>query len=255
MTSISLKSNAGHNDPRLIRLSKRWGLKNDPLAVMALVITSDRLELRKIDEPKLGPVFINFTSSSMSYRRLFGGGRKEALAKAVLGVIPPRFLNVIDATAGLGRDAFILASLGCHVQMLERNPVVAALLDDGLQRAYADPSIGSWLQIRLKLISGYTLLDIDKFTQAPDVVYLDPMYPYHKKTALVKKEIRVLQSVVGADKDADMLLLPALTLATSRVVVKRPGYALPLSNIAPQGYLKTKKHRFDIYTIFKKIHF
>jgi hypothetical protein len=77
----------------------------------------------------------------MAHRRKFGGGRGEAVAKAV-GIKGSYLPDVVDATAGLGRDAFVLASVGCRVRMLERNPVVAALLDDGLTRGYADPEIG-----------------------------------------------------------------------------------------------------------------
>lgn len=62
---------------------------------------------------------------------------------------------------------------------------------------------------------------------APDVVYLDPMYPHRQKSALVKKEMRVFQSLVGNDDDADSLLIPAMTIAKRRVVVKRPNYASP----------------------------
>ncbi|MFA0173170.1 class I SAM-dependent methyltransferase, partial [Vibrio splendidus] len=84
-------------------------------------------------------------------------------------------------TAGLGRDAFVLASLGCKVQMVERHPVVAALLDDGLQRAKKDPDIGGWVSERMKLIHASSHDALDKLSndpnfEQPDVVYLDPMY-------------------------------------------------------------------------------
>ena len=42
---------------------------------------------------------------------------------------------MLDATAGLGRDAFVLASLGCQVTLIERVPAVAALLENGIERA------------------------------------------------------------------------------------------------------------------------
>lgn len=101
---------------------------------MALVLTPEHLELRKRDEPKLGGIFVDFVGGAMAHRRRFGGGRGEAVAKAV-GIKGDYLPDVVDATAGLGRDAFVLASVGCRVRMLERNPVVAALLDDG----------GAWL--------------------------------------------------------------------------------------------------------------
>jgi len=153
----------------------------------------------------------------------------------------------VDATAGLGRDAFVLAAVGCRVRMLERHPVVAALLDDGLQRGYRDAEMGPWLQERLQLIHASSLAALAGITPRPDVVYLDPMYPHKQKSALVKKEMRVFQSLVGADNDADGLLMPARTLAKKRVVVKRPDYAPPLADIATRNAVLTKGHRFDIY--------
>ncbi|TOM58423.1 16S rRNA (guanine(1516)-N(2))-methyltransferase, partial [Vibrio parahaemolyticus] len=89
---------------------------------------------------------------------------------------------VIDATAGLGRDAFVLASLGCRVRMLERHPVVAALLDDGLQRGYQDAEIGKWLKERMSLIHASSITALKEVTHAPDVIYLDPMYPHRQKS-------------------------------------------------------------------------
>ena len=79
--------------------------------------------LRKLDEPKLGDVFVDFVAGAMAHRRKFGGGRGEAIAKAV-GIKGAELPSVIDATAGLGRDAFVLASIGCQVRLVERHPVV-----------------------------------------------------------------------------------------------------------------------------------
>ena len=168
------------------------------------------------------------------------------MAKAV-GVKGDYLPDVVDATAGLGRDAFVLACVGCHVRMLERNPVVAALLDDGLARGYADAEIGPWLQARLQLIHASSLTALTDITPRPQVVYLDPMFPHKQKSALVKKEMRVFQSLVGPDLDADGLLEPARQLATKRVVVKRPDYAPPLADVATPNAVVTKGHRFDIY--------
>lgn len=235
-------------------LSLRWGLKHHEQSPFALVFTSERLELRKTDEPKLGAIYVDLAGGAMAHRRKFGGGKGQAIAKAVglnKGVTP----SVLDATAGLGRDAFVLASLGCKVQMLERHPVVAALLDDGLMRAKQDPEIGDWVSERLSLshISSHNALEtlaVDCEFVMPDVIYLDPMYPHpegKKKSALVKKEMRVFQSLVGADLDADALLGPALAMASKRVVVKRPDYADWLDGQKPSMAIETKKNRFDVY--------
>ena len=75
------------------------------------------------------------------------------------------------------------------------------------------------------------------------------MYPHRDKSALVKKEMRVFQDLVGADSDADGLLAPALALARKRVVVKRPDYAEPLAGHKPSTCIETKKNRFDVYVL------
>jgi len=243
---IGLVDETGAGDGALLQLATRWGLEQDENAPLALVLTSAHLELRKRDEPKLGGIFVDFVSGAMAHRRKFGGGRGEAVAKAV-GIKGGYLPNVVDATAGLGRDAFVLAALGCRVRMLERHPVVAALLEDGLQRGYADSEIGGWLRERLTLLHVASQQALSDIAPAPDVVYLDPMYPHRQKSAMVKKEMRVFQSLVGADEDADALLEPARRLAKKRIVVKRPDYAPPLAGVVTQSAVVTKSHRFDIY--------
>lgn len=244
--NIGLIDESGAGDGALLHLAQRWGLQHDDQALMALVLTPERLELRKLDEPKLGGIFVDFVTGAMAHRRKFGGGRGEAVAKAV-GIKGGYLPDVIDATAGLGRDAFVLAALGCRVRMLERHPVVAALLDDGLRRGYADAEIGGWLRERLSLLHVVSQQALSDITPAPDVVYLDPMYPHRQKSAMVKKEMRVFQSLVGPDEDADALLEPARRLAKKRIVVKRPDYAPPLAGVVTQSAVVTKSHRFDIY--------
>ncbi|WAT00765.1 16S rRNA (guanine(1516)-N(2))-methyltransferase RsmJ [Rouxiella chamberiensis] len=245
--SVFLTCEEGADAGALSILADRWKLISDPDAIMALVLTPERLELRKRDEPKLGAIYVDFVGGTMGHRRRFGGGRGEAVAKAV-GIKGSYLPDVVDATAGLGRDAFVLAALGCRVRMIERNPVVAALLDDGLSRGYRDVEIGPWLQERLTLLHGSSLTALGEITPRPQVVYLDPMYPHRQKSALVKKEMRVFQGLVGADDDADGLLEPARRLATKRIVVKRPDYAPPMADIPAQAAVTTKSHRFDIYT-------
>lgn len=247
---IQLICEEGADLGTLSQLAEKWQLQHTADAVMALVLTPENLQLRKMDEPKLGGIFVDFVSGAMAHRRKFGGGRGEAVAKAV-GIKKDYLPDVIDATAGLGRDAFVLAALGCQVKMLERHPVVAALLDDGLQRGYQDTEIGDWLKERMSLIHASSITALTNIARPPDVIYLDPMYPHRQKSALVKKEMRVFQSLVGPDDDADALLAPALALAKRRVVVKRPDYAEPLAGQKAPAAVTTKSHRFDIYPCIK----
>lgn len=225
-------------------LREKWGFVSQKSENFRLHLLPEHLALEQIDDPKQGLVFVDFVSGATAHRRKFGGGKGQAIAKAI-GLKAGVKINVIDATAGLGRDAFVLASLGCHVTLVERSPVAAALLDDGLQRAYLNLEIGEWMQQRMQLHFGSSI-EYLKNNQT-DVVYLDPMFPHKKKSALVKKEMRVFQGVVGADLDADSLLDVALQSARYRVVVKRPDYAPFLDNKKPSMSIKTKKNRFDVY--------
>ncbi len=225
-------------------LREKWGFLSTHSDNFQLHLLPEYLALEQVDDPKQGLVFVDFASGAVAHRRKFGGGKGQAIAKAI-GLKAGVHLDVIDATAGLGRDSFVLASLGCNVTMVERSPVAAALLEDGLERAYLDFEIGEWMQQRMQLHfgSGYEYLK----DHQTDVVYLDPMFPHKKKSALVKKEMRVFQGVVGADLDADDLLEVALNAARYRVVVKRPDYAPFLNGKKPSMSIKTKKNRFDVY--------
>ena len=213
-----------------------------------LILDENGLQLCWRDEPKLKPLMVDFVAGANAHRRQFGGGRGQAIAKAV-GLKSGANPRVLDGTAGLGKDAFVLASLGCTVTLVERHPVVRALLGDGLNRAYHDEHIGSWMRERMILNSACSIGELAGVTA--DVVYLDPMYPHHQKagkqSALVKKDMRLFQSLVGSDDDADELLTPALKLADKRVVVKRPDFADFLQQKKPSFQLTMKKNRFDVY--------
>lgn len=209
-----------------------------------LAVTPDRLEVRHTGAQSPGPVFVDFTIGALRYRRQFGGGRKEALARAV-GLKANRCPFVLDATAGLGRDSFILASLGCRVLLVERSAIVAVLLADGLARAGRDPEVAG-IVVRMTVMQA-DCLTMGHLEPAPDVIYLDPMYPHRSKSALVKKEMRLVRALVGDDSDAGLLLDWARGHHGVRVVVKRPQGAPHLNNSKPSTVISGKNSRFDIY--------
>mgnify|MGYP003384304975 CR=1 FL=1 len=235
------------------KVAKKWLLNyigdaastnKHPQLKFLLQFNQQALELIKLDEPKLDGIKVDFVEGASAHRRKFGGGRGQDIAKAI-GLKHGFTPHVLDATAGLGRDAFVLASLGCQVTLMERMPVVAALLEDGLARAKLNSEVSEIAQ-RMQLIHSSAIEDMN-LAQQIDVVYLDPMFPHREKSAAVKKEMRVFQSLVGEDLDADHLLAPALELAKYRVVVKRPSYAPFLAEKKPSMSIKMKKNRFDVY--------
>ena len=191
---------------------------------------------KKTDDVKLalchaknGPVFIDFLAGKKAHRRQFGGGKGQPLVKAmgqkdVNGTTS--LPSIIDATAGMGGDSFVLASLGFKVTMLERSQIVSALLADALKRAknaLDNQPEDVQLSIRnLSLIQADSAVYLQQAEVDVDVIYMDPMYPEKKKKAAAKKEMQALQTLVGPDLDSSLLLDSALQNAKMRVVIKRP---------------------------------
>lgn len=215
-------------------------------AAFALQIGDAGLQLQERGPAAAGPVRVDFLEGAAAHRRLHGGGSGQMIAKAV-GIQPGVRPTLLDATAGLGRDAFVLAQLGCSVTLIERQPLVAALLADGLRRAAQDPEVAPIVQ-RMTLCPGDAITLMRAWSgPLPQVVYLDPMFPHRDKSSLVKKEMRLFRPLVGDDADAGELLAAALALATHRVVVKRPRKAPNVDGPAPGYALEGKSSRFDIY--------
>jgi 16S rRNA (guanine1516-N2)-methyltransferase len=213
-----------------------------------LFLGAHGLELRQAGQGAPGPVRVDFRAGPLAHRLRFGGGRRQPLARAV-GMKPGFNPAIWDATAGLGRDALVLASLGSSVTLCERAPLLAALLHDALQRACQDSGIGPWVEVRMHLLHADSITALAKLDreQQPDVVYLDPMYPPGRSSALVKKDMRALQVLLGGDRDSGLLLDAALASARRRVVVKRPRSAAWLAERKPDAEVESRNTRFDIY--------
>jgi len=200
----------------------------------------------RLAEPP-GSLSLDFLHGRVGFRRRREEGRKSPLGKAV-GLHQFAEVSVVDATAGLGRDAFVLATLGCHVTLVERVPVIAALLDDALVRAFADAEVSPIVaRMNLVVANAASFLAALAGNEVPDVVYLDPMYPEREKSALVKKEMRFLRVLAGDDLDSTALLAAALDKARKRVVVKRPRRAPPLLGPSPSHVIESENTRYDVY--------
>ena len=219
--------------------------QNGP-AAFALQLGAGGLQLQSLDEPGVGAVRVDFVEGALAHRRQHGGGNGQMIARAV-GIQPGVRPNLLDATAGLGKDAFVLAHLGCTVTLIERHPLIAALLEDGLARAREDAEVAPIIA-RMNLLRGNAIARMSEWDETPpQVIYLDPMFPHRDKSALVKKEMRAFRPLVGDDDDAPALLDAALALASHRVVVKRPRKAPPIAGPKPSHVLEGKSSRYDIY--------
>ncbi len=188
-----------------------------------------------------GVVRVDFVSGALDYRRQKGGG--ELIGKAVNHT---QSRQVWDATAGLGRDGFVLAGLGLQVTLFERHPAVAALLQDGLDRAALAPASAE-IAARMHLIFGELATHTTPGDRLPEIVYLDPMYPERQKSAAVKKEMAYFHQLVGAQTGEAELLAHALRTARKRVVVKRPRLGDFLADQKPAYQYLGKSTRFDVY--------
>lgn len=219
-----------------------------------LLCDDSGLSLQRCGKKAPGPVQADFVTGAVAHRRQFGGGQGQMIARAC-GVANGIRPSIADVTAGLGRDAFVLASLGCQVQLIERSALIHLLLEDGLVRAKEQSELEG-------IISRMVLVQADALnwlqyqaalpeSERPQVVYLDPMFPHRDKSALVKKEMLVFRDLVGDDADADGLLDAALAVAQCRVVVKRPRKAPCLMQREPVFRLEGKSSRFDIYSLKK----
>ncbi|WP_281647894.1 class I SAM-dependent methyltransferase [Parendozoicomonas sp. Alg238-R29] len=256
---ISILATPECDTDQLVALKELTGLgvveAESPKAIrhqqLVLWYSPKGLALQQTGKGAPGPVIVDFVGGAVGHRRKYRGGKSQSIVKAVGVADASRQLYVLDATAGLGRDAYVLATMGCHVTMIERSPVVRALLADGLARGLDDAEVGAIVG-RMSLVSGHAPEMMSAFIAQKkqfDVVYLDPMFPHRDKSAAVKKEMVLFQSLLGPDMDADDLLNPALKLAQHRVVVKRPKKAPDLDNQEPGYRLEGKSGRFDIYPL------
>lgn len=210
------------------------------------------LEL-KAGETHKQPTRVDFQDASLLYRKN-SFGKHQGLAKAV-GLNKHEPMQVLDATAGLGRDAFILASMGCEVSMIEQSPLIYSLILDGLKRAASTDDMA--LEGILNKMSLHHARAQDWFEEIaqgkqakPDVIYLDPMFPPRSKNANVKRDIGLLQEVLGFDKNSNSLLEAAKGCAKHRIVVKRPGSkAGKASNgsLKPSFVVPGKTAHFEVY--------
>jgi len=213
-------------------------------AGLQLIVAEKGLSLGRIGSQQKS-IAVDFASGKMTYRRAHGRLRSESIARAV-GWKHNYFPHVVDATAGMGKDSFILAALGCDVTMLERSKVMALLLDDGLSRA-------ALIEDLQPIVSLMKVVQVDAFEWLngrqlpPDtVIYLDPMFPSSHSSALPSGEMQILQALLGKDEEVDRLFQRAKNAGPRRIVMKRPARAAQFA-VKPDFSVKGKASRFDVF--------
>ncbi|NVK30919.1 MAG: class I SAM-dependent methyltransferase [Gammaproteobacteria bacterium] len=205
-----------------------------------LITWNDGLQLQHKQQQALW-LQLSFTDGRIGHRTQQAKFQSEPVLKA-MKLKPNNQAMVIDATAGLGRDGFLMASTGATVIMYEENPILAMFLTEGLARAAADAAD---VTERITVHCANAIKALPTLTA--DTIYLDPMYPSRKKSAAVKRDMQVLHTLLPPPGDADDLLESARQASVKRIVVKRPKTAPVIFTDGLVGQQKAGATRFDLY--------
>jgi 16S rRNA (guanine1516-N2)-methyltransferase len=253
-----------HSDSfRTRKVASESGLKLQEINTVSLIPGADENFVFWLDETGLAlgraangkdaATRVDFTDPTLQYR-LRTSGKRQGLGKAVgLDKIKSgKQLHVLDATAGLGRDALLLAHLGCRVTLLEESPLIHALLDDGFYQAFREGNLSLQALMSRMTLHHANARDWmrgvgDGTREQPDVIYLDPMFPARQKSAKVKKDIALLHELLGPEQDLSSLVAHALSVAKYRVVLKRPEGRLPAELPEPAFIVEGKAASFAVY--------
>ncbi|MCC6671061.1 MAG: class I SAM-dependent methyltransferase [Planctomycetes bacterium] len=246
-SEVVVRATDSRGDSVLAAAARELGLRatDQPEApALLLVHDAEGFGLRPLRPARAGTVRVEF-GGARSRGRLSGSLRSQPLARAVgIGAAPP---HVLDATGGLGRDAWLLATLGCRVTLVERHRILAFLLRAALARAAASPATAA-CAARIELLEGDAREALRGCMDAgrPDVVYLDPMFGGSRRTALARLDLQVVQQLLGEEPDDPKLLQAARAAARRRVVVKRLRTAPPLAPGRSHA-VAGQAIRFDVY--------
>ncbi|SEA32363.1 16S rRNA (guanine1516-N2)-methyltransferase [Lachnospiraceae bacterium NK3A20] len=175
-----------------------------------------------------------------------GKWEHELLAKAAKRKGRVEGLRAIDCTAGLGEDSLILAAAGFTVELYEQDHVIAALLADAIRRGLEDENLAP-IVARMHLHEGDSIAALSAMTpeEAPDVIYLDPMFPQRRKSALIGKKFQLLHHLEAPEQDEETMLEAVIALRPHKIVIKRPLKGPFLAGRKPQYSMKGKAIRYD----------
>ena len=192
-----------------------------------------------------GKIALRADFSSLKRRIRAGNVSSELVVKAakIKGIVRP--LRIVDATAGLGEDSFLLAAAGNEVLMFEYDETVAALLSDALERAGNDPELREIVS-RMSLTPSDSVKGMKDLSYKPDVILLDPMFPERTKSAEVKKKFQLIHLLEKPCDDEGSLLDAAITAKPAKIIIKRPLKGPFLAGKEPDYSLSGKAIRFDV---------
>lgn len=176
-------------------------------------------------------------------RRISGGRLQHEMLAHVAKTKSPN-PTAIDATAGMGEDAILLAACGYEVTLYEQNPVIAALLKDAMRRAKGHPVLGEIIE-RMHLVEGDSIEGMKSVPDAPDLIYLDPMFPARQKSGLINKKLQLIQKLEQPCFEEEALLEAAILAHPKKIIIKRPLKGANLAGKKPSYTIKGKAIRYD----------
>ncbi len=244
--ALSVWADSGADRIQAGRLAERLGLpmvQGQPAHGLALRFGAHGLELR-CTRSGADVLCLRGDFTRMLPRLQPGSLQRELLVRAARIRRPTGRLVAIDATAGLGEDAMLLAAAGFSVQLYESNPVIAALLADALDRAAGVPALAPVVS-RMQLHETDSLTALPKLPAPPDVILLDPMFPARHKSALVKKKLQLLQMLACPCADEAALLMAAIAARPRKVLIKRPLKGACLAGIKASHSFTGRAIRID----------
>lgn len=191
-----------------------------------------------------GKMVLHGDFSAMSHRLENGRLLHEPLLKAVKLKDKDESLSIVDATAGLGEDSILLAAAGHNVTLIERDPIICALLKDAVRRGARVQGLKEAVS-RMQVIEGNSIHVLAGLAERPDVILLDPMFPEKTNTALVKKKFQMIYLLERQASDEDELMKAAMNANPRKIVVKRPLKGPYLGGVRPGYSLEGKTIRYD----------
>ncbi len=232
------------------KLSNEFAIQNEPYQLPSFVWDGEDIYWEDDAKQKLK---VDFASDKQLWRFSKLNKAQEPILRAL------KWKNndpqsVWDLTAGLGRDGGLMAYSGFTVTFFERNPTLQILLSEAIHSLQDSmPEMADRITLnRISSIEYLKQAKEDVSIELPDNLYLDPMYPHRKKSALVKLDLRMVRDLVGDDPDSSELLALALDLLKSdrnlsRVVVKRPAKSEFLGDFKPSYSVEAPNTRLDVY--------
>jgi len=193
---------------------------------------------------------LDFNNQHFRFRKSHGGGKRQHIVRA-MGLHKQPALRIIDATAGMGADSFVLACHSANMTLVEQHPILSLMLENAVTQALEIPEL-SEIASRMHVCSNTNsieLLSAPDINKKYDVIYLDPMYPErNKKQAKAKKNMQIIQYLLADFENQDELLFnTALASGVKRIVVKRPIAADSLLQMKPHSVIESTNTRYDIY--------